>query len=266
MKALRQDLYKQIRHLTFAFITALLSACGAQGDVVAAPDADGFASWSIEKRPGQFSSLWSCAPHTDWGLPSVNVDLLCREGYAAGHDPETKGPRWVIERLTLSNFSGPAQRKDNFRADPDLAKGRRAELADYAGSGLDRGHMAAAANMVFSQRAMDESFYLSNMVPQNPGLNRGQWARLEEEVRSWVSKRETLYVITGPVFRTNRVIGDSSVRVPDALFKVIFDPMRRQGIAFLIPNETVDRFDATIYRVNIEEIETQTGLKLLSSR
>jgi len=50
------------------------------------------------------------------------------------------------------------------------------------------------------------------------------------------------------------------------LFKVIFDPMRRQGIAFLIPNETVDRFDATIYRVSIEEIEYQTGLKLLSSR
>jgi endonuclease G len=172
----------------------------------------------------------------------------------------------VIERLTLGNFVGPAQRKDNFRADPDLAKGRRAELNDYSGSGLDRGHMAAAANMVFSQRAMDESFYLSNIIPQNPGLNRGQWARLEEEVRNWVGIRETLYVITGPVFRTNRVIGDSSVRIPDALFKVIFDPLRRQGIAFLIPNELIDQFDATSYRVSVDEIEYQTGLKLLSSR
>jgi len=141
--------------------------------------------------------------------------------------------------LTLSNFSGPAQRKDNFRADPDLANGRRAELADYSDSGLDRGHMAAAANMVLSQRAIDESFYLSN-IPQDPGLNRGQWVRLEEEARSWVSKRETFYVIIGPVFLANHVIGDSSVRVRDALFKVIFDPVRRQGTAFLIPNETVD--------------------------
>ena len=266
MNTLRQHLQKWLGHLAFALITALLSACGGQGDVIAASDPDGFSPWVIEKRPSQFSSLWSCAPHTDWGLPSFNVDLLCREGYADGHDPETKGPRWVIERLKLGNFSGPAQRKDNFRADPDLVKGRRAELADYSGSGLDRGHMAAAANMVFSQRAMDESFYLSNMVPQNPGLNRGQWARLEEEVRNLVGKRETLFVITGPVFRTNRVIGESSVRVPDALFKVIFDPNRRQVIAFLIPKETIDRFDATIYRTNIEEIETQTGLKLLSSR
>jgi endonuclease G len=266
MDALRRHLQKWFGYIAFALITALLSACGGQGAVVAASDSDGFGPWTIEKRPSQFSSSWSCPPHTDWGLPSINVDLLCREGYAAGHDPETKGPRWVIERLTLGNFVGPAQRKDNFRADPDLAKGRRAELNDYSGSGLDRGHMAAAANMVFSQRAMDESFYLSNIIPQNPGLNRGQWARLEEEVRNWVGIRETLYVITGPVFRTNRVIGDSSVRIPDALFKVIFDPLRRQGIAFLIPNELIDQFDATSYRVSVDEIEYQTGLKLLSSQ
>jgi DNA/RNA endonuclease G (NUC1) len=56
-----------------------------------------------------------------------------------GHDPETKGHRWVFERLTLGNFVGSAQRKDNARAGPDLSKGRRAELNDYAGPGLDLG-------------------------------------------------------------------------------------------------------------------------------
>jgi len=229
------------------------------------PELQGFGRVSIPVRPSQFSALWSCPPFTDWGLPSLNVDLLCKTGIAIGHDPDTKGPRWVIEQLTPAKIQGDAQRKDNFRTDPDLARGRRAELSDYAASGYDRGHMAAAANMAWSQTAMDESFLLSNILPQNPSLNRSAWARLEDDVRRWVIGRDTLWVITGPVFRGNRSIG-AGVRVPDALFKVLFDPKREEAFVLVVPNESVVRYNEQQHFVTLSELERQTGLKLLSRK
>lgn len=229
------------------------------------PELRGFAPVSLPVRPSQFSALWACPPFTDWGLPSLNVDLLCKTGIAIGHDPDTKGPRWVIEQLTPAKLQGSAQRKDNFRPDPALQAGRRAELADYANSGFDRGHMAAAANMYWSQTAMDESFLLSNILPQNASLNRGAWARLEDDVRSWVAGRDTLVVITGPVFRGNRSIG-GGVRVPDALFKVLFDPQREEAFVLVVPNASVERYNAEQNFVTLSDLERQTGLRLLSRR
>lgn len=53
---------------------------------------------------------------------------------------------------------------------PDLYK---AKLSDYLRSGYDRGHMAPAADCKYSQNAMDETFYLSNIAPQvGDGFNR----------------------------------------------------------------------------------------------
>lgn len=51
-------------------------------------------------------------------------------------------------------------------------KGRSALIADFK-SGYDRGHMVPAADAKISQKAMDETFYLSNIAPQvGDGFNR----------------------------------------------------------------------------------------------
>ena len=42
----------------------------------------------------------------------------------------------------------------------------RSTNQDYKGSGFDRGHLAAAANHKWSQKAMDDTFILSNVSPQ----------------------------------------------------------------------------------------------------
>lgn len=234
---------------------------------VPATASSGFASLTLKIRPTQFTSGFSCPPLLDYGVPSIRVDFLCRTGFAIGHDPNARTPAWVVERIGLASLNGGVQRTDNFRADPDLPPGRRAELADYAGSGFDRGHMAPAGNLTWSNQAMLESFYLSNIAPQNPELNRGAWARLEETVRGWVLERNDLVIITGPVFGVqDRTIGSSPVRVPQAYFKVIFDPFRREVVAFVYPNAPPTSSDLGAYRVPLEQLELTTGLALLSTR
>jgi len=281
------------RHWFLALLAVLLAACsggsstppnvavtataagasgGTGGTTTVQPPSNptpgaGFTALVLKVRPGQFGSGFGCPPFLDYGAPSIGIDFLCRTGFAVGHDPRARTPVWVIERIGLSSLNGGVERTDNFRADPDLLPGRRSELDDYAGSGYDRGHMAPAGNLTWSNQAMVESFYLSNIAPQNPTLNRGAWSRLEENIRNWVLERNDLIIITGPVFSAqDSVIGRSPVRVPQAFFKVIFDPVRREAVAFVYPNSSPASSDLAAYRVPLEQLELTTGLALLSAR
>jgi endonuclease G len=82
--------------------------------------------------------LEDCKEFTLYGVPGTQGDLLCRKGYLLAHDPERKTPIWVIEHLTVERTDGPHVRTDNFKADPDLAPGKRAELSDYSKSGYTK--------------------------------------------------------------------------------------------------------------------------------
>lgn len=212
-------------------------------------------------------AMEDCGEYAAFGVPSHSGELLCRRGYLLSHDAEKKTPVWVAERMTRERLLAKLKRKNNFRPDFDLPKGSRAELSDYKGSGYDRGHMAPAADMSWDDQAMSESFYLSNMVPQaGEGMNRGIWAKLEGKVRTWVQKRGELFIYSGPIYPVSGVktIGRNRVAVPEALYKVILDPNRREAIAVIMPNEPLKTEDMPKYLVPVREVEKQTGLDFFS--
>ena len=208
----------------------------------------------------------ACTDFVRYGDPGGSGTPLCRLGYAALHDNERKISLWVVERLTAEQVAATMDRTDNFRPDMDVPEGSRASLLDYRGSGYDRGHLAPAADMRWSPVAMSESFLLSNMVPQvGTGMNRGIWKDLEAHVRDWATERGEVYVFTGPAFGPVRVvIGPSDVEVPAVMYKVVFDPIRVDAIAFLMPNRVLDRDTLPVYRVSIDTVEQATGLDFLS--
>jgi endonuclease G len=117
--------------------------------------------------------------------------------------------------------------------------------------------------MKWDQVAMNECFYLSNMVPQvGKNMNQGIWSVLEDKVRQWAIKRNELYIITGPVYEGDEVetIGPNDVAVPTHLYKIIFDPIKIEVIAFVMPNQALNTEDMPNYIVSIREIEDLTGL------
>ena len=210
----------------------------------------------------------TCAEYAELGLPSDDGTLLCRTGYLLAHDEEFKTPIWVIERLTREKAQAKLPRKDNFRADPDLESDKRAELSDYKNSGYDRGHMAPSADFTWSAVAMAESFYLSNMVPQNNANNTQIWANLEAQVRDWAIVRGEVFIFTGPVYdndEAQRTIGKNRVGIPDRLFKIVYDPAAKEAIAFLLPNEAIETKLLPNYIVSVRFIEYLTGLNFLSN-
>lgn len=212
-------------------------------------------------------SLSGCEEHVKYGAPSLNPDLLCRPGYALSHNPDHKVPDWVAYHLTEDKTTGTVPHSDNYRPDPDLAPGKRSELKDYKGRGFVLGQMAPAEDMKWDERAMSASFLLSNIAPQaGEGFNRGIWKTLEGKVREWVSARGELYVVTGPIYFTefHQHIGSNNVAVPTHFYKVLFDPVQVEAIAFVLPNKKLDSQDLSNYIVSVDRAEAQTGLNFLS--
>jgi endonuclease G, mitochondrial len=213
-------------------------------------------------------AIEDCREFTVYGVPRLAGDLLCRKGYLLSHDPARKTPVWVVEHLTRGKAKGTVKRSNDFQADADLDPGKRAELADYRGSGYDRGHMAPAADMAWDDQAMSESFYLSNMVPQaGVGMNRGIWAELEKKVRDWALERGELYVYSGPIYDGSeaKTIGSNHVAVPGFLFKVVLDPKLKEAIAVIMPNRKLRTEDMQNYLVSVREVEKQTGLHFFTA-
>lgn len=54
---------------------------------------------------------------------------------------------------------------------------------------------------------MDDTFYLTNIVPQDADNNSGFWNRLESHCRDLLSRYHKVHVITGPLYRYNKVNG-----------------------------------------------------------
>lgn len=101
-----------------------------------------------------------------YGFPSLS-NIKSRESYVTSYDPRTRTAAWVIEQLTPESLTGSSDRRlCDFKEDETVHFYHRATNGDYKGSGFDRGHLAAAANHKWSQRAMEDTFYLSNVAPQ----------------------------------------------------------------------------------------------------
>lgn len=192
-----------------------------------------------------------CLDHYPTGRPEVisaekeKLDRrgfwLCEDNYAVLFDPATKTPLWVAESLNGEDQATTfVERADSFKKNPKVPGGAQAGLEDYRGSGLDRGHMAPAANML-TERAMEQSFFLTNIVPQvGSNMNRTIWADLEGLARKWSTKRGQVVVFTGPIFSPDSpVIGKSKVLVPSHLYKIAFDMRTSESIAFIIPNQQI---------------------------
>ena len=228
-----------------------------------------------------------------FGLPKLSpkvtfgpTDLVARDGYVLLHSAADKIPLFVCEHVTAEQVSGTLARDDKFLPDPLLKRGRRAELKDYARSGYDRGHQAPAGDQTTDAQKKAETFYLSNMAPQLPKLNRQIWKELETEVRDWVKERGSAYIITGGMFYdpkeetpgtasgliAHKVIGADAVAVPTHFYKIVVAKDAAdtwQSIAFVLEHKAYplpskgDHYHFETFIRSVDWIQQRTGLDFM---
>lgn len=193
--------------------------------------------------------------------------IIEHKGYTVSFNNGTRLPNWVAYELTAEEVEGLCKRNGRFFLDPDVV-GSQADNEDYRGSGWDKGHIAPAGDMKWDEQAMLESCYFSNICPQNPNLNGGDWRSLEEKCRDYARRFGSLYIIAGPIVgdTLNGTIGYNEVVVPDAFYKVllVFEEGKYEGIGFYFENVAGHKPLPT-YARTINEIEAMTGIDFFFS-
>ena len=193
--------------------------------------------------------------------------IIQRTGYTLSYDAKNKTPQWVAWELTKEETRGKEERTNEFQPDPDVM-GAKVVTYDYSGSGYDRGHMAPAGDMKWSKKAMQESFYMSNICPQDHNLNTEDWNDLENKSREWARRYGKVYIVCGPIYNgtRNEYIGDHRVKVPDAFFKVILinHDRKQAALGFYFENKAGER-PLSEYLVSVDKLEDMTGLDFFSA-
>ena len=192
--------------------------------------------------------------------------ILTRTAYTLSFNKETNLPNWVAWKLDKGRLVENVSRKGyRFNPDPDMDIKDAVITQDYANSGYDRGHMCPAGDNRWNGEAMKESFYMTNICPQHPNLNGGDWHELEKACRRWAMEG-TIYIVCGPILYKNSLyapIGkEHKIRVPEAFFKVILagvEEGKPRAIGFIYKNTAGNR-PLDSYVNSIDQVERITGL------
>lgn len=207
----------------------------------------------------------------------------CHRAYSSYFDPVTHTPLWSAELLDGAGLGAEETRTNDFRPDPDIPRDIQARSQrDFAHSGYDQGHLSPAGDFrAYAPEVMSESFYYSNIVPQDADNNRHAWQKLEIFTRQWAQARGKVYVVTGPIYsegKTLGLLGASQLAIPTHLFKVVFDYDRMESLAFVLPNKpispggsdplsargaTLKQWEQELskYIVSVRDIEAWSGLR-----
>jgi endonuclease G len=212
------------------------------------------------------------------GLPSLQAgeELVEHEAMYLAYAEKFEQARWVAHIIPPDVLSGTVFRTNDFRIDEKVKTGSTEEADyflkklkpdstwEYDGFGYDRGHLAPSADFRWSQKALSESYFYSNMSPQLPEFNRGIWGSLEDKIRGYLygHPNTSLYIVTGPVLKQGLPVIERSIHkpaIPESYWKVALDPINKKAIGFILPNKGSDESLAG-FAVPINKIEELTGL------
>lgn len=188
---------------------------------------------------------------------STSNYLVVKRGYVMSYNGNEGKANWVAWSLS-ANDVGPVPRSNSFREDDDLPNSfLKAGADDYHGSGYDRGHLCPSEDRTSSFFLNQETFLMSNMLPQTPELNRGPWKFLEAYCRKLAQRGNRLEIYTGSIGSKDRLSG--KIPVPAYFWKVV--KYNGSVFAVLIPNARALEKNWKKYLIEVQELEKLTKYK-----
>lgn len=242
----------RLRSAVLAWMAALaLAGCGGGGDDTTQTD--------TTTDSGAEASVARAGPSGHW---IIDQDY---NGFRLIYDCTDRTA--LHYRYTLQADTGSAARPSTFTFDPTLPAGclQQTSTASYESvhPGYDRGHLVMSNHMDSDSALIRRANYMSNIVPQVSGFNRGIWLEAEtvaECYRDLAPVQVYGGVVHGATASDTNdfYLSSHGIRTPEFLWKALIttDPATGAGkaIAWLIPNTTglgaLDR-----YIVSIAELE-----------
>lgn len=221
---------------------------------------------------------WKLLAHDMEGNPYVSNTTSGVRNWSCWWDPEEHLSIWVAYPLNNS-LKGSGSRTnawENWR-DPCLAYENYASQPNTSstyGGGWTRGHQIPSADRLKTAVVNASTFYSTNMTPQQYDFNKGIWASLENYVRTYAGKSDTLYVVTGCDISTNVGMSLSNtgfrVKAPGAYWKAVVSYQKSRtvyggflGCAFYLPHDaSIADGNCLDYMMSIDQLEQKIGIDL----
>jgi DNA/RNA endonuclease G (NUC1) len=176
-----------------------------------------------------------------------NEDLL----YSGCYDAINKGPHIIEYVLTRERAEARGVRRPSVRFTQNRDGGYLRDIlllngyflpshGDYTNSGYDRGHMAPNADFNDTQENALMTFFVGNIWPQTPHLNRVEWLAAENETRRLASAYEAVKVIIIVDEFTDYRVQD--IRVPLVFKRRVYDASSGELL-----------YEIDVYQFKIEE-------------
>lgn len=245
-------------------------------------------------------------PNLGLKVPTTNESeiVLSRPQYVLSYNKIRRVPNWVAWKLEADQM-GNSGRSNNFTMDSELNNYlvknslplQAVDQTEYRGSCFDRGHQIPSADRTDTSENNQTTFFMSNMSPQTPYLNRVLWAHLEQYTRDLVQKQaKKVFIITGPIYDEDfgSIGPKQDIKVPSKNFKVIFVLNANESaedinagtpvISVIMPNTLqdgsnplthktelckplasgrTDKLDWEKYKTTVNEVEKLSGLTIL---
>lgn len=221
---------------------------------------------------GSDDAITTVPKGTDYSLPALRKgsgeQILHRTAMTISYNKEMRIPNWVAYQLLVDDMDGYAGREPEFYQDMEVDEECRVSTFDYSRSGYDRGHMAPAADFSGDSNAKKETFYMTNICPQNHELNGRYWNNLEQQCRRWAYQEGGIYSVVGPIVTSKhpKTIGKHQVVVPDAFFRCVVSLRKGQekAIGFIYKNIS-DPQQMSQTACTVDQVEEITGLDLFAA-
>ncbi|WNY66769.1 DNA/RNA non-specific endonuclease [Borreliella lusitaniae] len=201
----------------------------------------------------------------------LTTQIINKKHYTLGYAESARQSEWaayplkreMVELALTLLKSKKIKRSPKFFEDKNI-KGTFPKLEDYFKSGYDRGHIVSSADMSFSESAMKDTYFLSNMSPQKSEFNSGIWLKLEKLVREWAISKGYIYIISAGILTENKgFIGKNKILIPKNFYKIVLAINNNNFydiISFIIPNEKAKDLDLKNYVVSVDSIEKKTKI------
>ena len=266
-----------------------LASCGDDTNTIELPDSIA-KNWN--KNDASYDRYLSQLqfPKVKGGMSEVVSHSTSAFGlnYSLEWDHTLRAQRWTcfyfcnsntVTKWARGNWQNTSWGGDPFQWDPDVPTSEqpavRGEFSSsyYPGGGRDsyynRGHICASQDRMCSQEVNEQTFYMTNMMPQVYAFNGGIWAKMEEQVRKWnkASLRDTLFVVKGGTIDREEQILDrtrSGFIVPRYFFMALLSKKGsdHKAMAFWVEHLNADHSNDPLgdYVVNVRELEQKTGI------
>ncbi len=208
-----------------------------------------------------FASIHAVAQE-NYEIPSaLPRELPVRHNcYVLSYNEGYELPSWAAYKLTPEMAKASGTFKEKYREDVMVSTGSSSPK-DYKDAGFVMGQLVPSEDMVFDAKACDETFLMSNIVPQKIGFNKFLWKNLEQLIREWAKEGNTLYIAAGPVLADGPfgTFGDNKVAIPARYYKVVLDIKGERAIGFLF-RANASSGTLKSYATSVDEIEKITGI------